>query len=152
MGTSVIISLVQHAEKIKSGECESVKPGMPCRITEAWNVGDCAAQGDLLIVVLDKVPDSFSMVKNPKDVDRQLVPGNTIGAKHCLDSLNGVGIYRRADWGPESTDGPCLRVLSNRTITHPVHGDVLIPAGTIVGIYYQREWDRELAKERRSAD
>ncbi len=79
-------------------------------------------------------------------------PGRRKGSKHCLDSLAGVKIYRPSDWSEESLAGPCLVLSAERVIMHPVHGAVTIPAGLIVGCRYQREWDREVARERRARD
>ena len=149
--TTAIEKLSNHVESIRRGD-EKVRPGMPCRITEAWQVNDCCAQGDLNIVIVDKVPAGFAEVKEPKAIDKQLVPGNTTGAKHCLDSLEGVKLYRPKDWGPESLVGPVLVLSKERTILHPSHGAVRIPAGTTVACHYQLEYDRELQKARRAAD
>jgi len=152
MTVTAIERLADHVETIKTGNHETVKPGMPCRITEAWVKGDAVAQGDLNIVVADKVPAGYVRVDKPKAIDKQLVPGNTQGSKHCLDSLVGVKLYRPENWGPESLDGPCLVLSKERTILHPTHGHVSIPAGFIVACSYQRELDNELKKERRARD
>ena len=94
------------------------------------------------------------MVKKPTEADKQLVPGNTQGAKHCLASLSGVKLYRPTAWGPnyDGLHGPALELSKPATITHPTHGDVTIPAGSTVLCHYQREWDQEQKRERRNAD
>ena len=150
--TTAIRRIIKHATQIAAGENETVKPGQPARFTEACTPQDCIWQGDLGLEIVTGVPKSFVLVKTPTDIDRQLVPGNTQGAKHCLDSLSGVTIYKPIDWNNESLEGPCLLFSAERTVTHPTHGSVTIPKGFAVQCHYQREWDKELQKERRARD
>lgn len=147
-----IEKIQRHAKKIASGKDLKVKPGQPERFTAAATENDCIVQGDLYIVVALKAPSGYVRINKPKDADRQLVPGNTQGAKHCLDSLAGVELWRPKNWTEESLEGPFLRLSQERTILHPTHGAVTIPAGMSVQCHYQKEWDREQAKERRARD
>lgn len=151
--TATAIDRVQkHARNISNGEHETVKPGQPFHVTEAASVGDGVWQGDLGLEIVANVPDEYVRIKKPAASDKQLVPGNTQGAKHCLDSLRGVTIFRPTDWSEESIAGPCLVLTQDRTILHPTHGAVTIPAGFTVLCRYQREWDKEQAKELRARD
>lgn len=152
MMNSVIQEIQNHATKIQNGEHDRIGPGFPVTMSRALEVGEGVAQGDLNIIIVESIPKHYHRVDRPTQQDRQLVPGNTIGAKHCLDSLEGVEIYRPEQWSDESLDGPCLIVHQERSILHPIHGTVTIPAGMTVGCFYQREWDKELAKERRARD
>jgi len=145
-------TLLEHANRIKNGEHERVKPGQTFRIPDAWGAEDCGAQGDLIFIIQDKVPEGYHLVESPADGDRQLVWGTTLGAKHCLDSLDGVKLYRNEDWGPDSLDGPVIVCEKERTVLHPTHGAWEIPAGRIIKFEYPRERDAELKKERRNAD
>lgn len=146
------IELIErHARNIAEGR-ERVKPGMPYRISEATCVGEGVWQGDLGIEIVASVPNGHVLIERPTDVDRQLVPGNTVGSRHCLASLSGVKLYRRADWSAESLVGPCIVCESETTITHPTHGAVTIPAGFTVALRYQRVWEAEQRKARRAAD
>lgn len=142
----------RHAKRISAGEHETVKPGQSFRITEAASIGDGAWQGDLGLEIVASVPSNYVQVIKPTKADKQLVPGNTQGAKHCLDSLQGVQIFRPSNWSEESLGGPCLVLTKERTILHPTHGAVTIPAGFTVLCRYQREWDKEQARERRARD
>jgi hypothetical protein len=150
--TNVIDRVLDHAKKIGNGEHDTIKPGQPFRIPDSWMAGECGAQGDLIVVVLDEIPAGYTQVKKPTKADRQLVPGNTEGAKHCLDSLKGVTLYRKDGWGPESLDGPAFTCKEDRVIEHPKHGPWTIPAGRTIGIEYARERDAEQQRERRNAD
>lgn len=123
--------------------CERIKSNAPQRFPDAASVGDVWRQGDIYIERLAGVADGASVVANPSP---QLAPGTTQGSQHCLDSLLGVTVYAppRAD----VLTGPVLAVETERTITHPEHGDVVLPPGTY-GITYQRAYADEL---RRVAD
>lgn len=132
-------------------DLETVKPGQRVYM-DALSVGDGVWQGDLGIMVVDRIPNGYKRVDDVRDA-HQLVPGNTEGAKHCLDSMDGVELYRPANWGTgESLDGPAFKTTKERTIEHPKHGHVVVPSGMIVRCGYQREIDSETRRERRNAD
>lgn len=152
MSTSVIEKIVNHAANVSSGKDPRVKPGQAERFTEAAAAGDAIRQGDLYIVVATVIPGNYERIEKPKAADKQLVPGNTQGAKHCLDALAGVELWRPKGWGVESLEGPFLRFSKERTILHQTHGAVTIPAGMSVQCHYQREYDSEQRRARRAAD
>lgn len=148
----MIETLERQVAAIKDGSHDVIRPGLPYRINEAITAGYGVWQGDLAIEVVDAVPEGYIKLESPGDGDRQLVPGNTEGAKHALDSLDGVELYRPAAW-PDVTDlGPAFVLHKERTVTHPTHGDVTIAAGHTVLCSYQREWDAEARQARRNAD
>lgn len=147
-----IEQIQNHAKSIANGEHDKIGPGVPVSMSSALVAGEGVAQGDLMLIVADRVPDGYQKVSKPNAIDKQLVPGNTVGAKHCLDALAGVTLYRPSNWTEESLDGPCIVTTKERTVLHPTHGAVTIPAGMTVVCYYQREWDREQMKERRARD
>lgn len=146
---SVIELIETHAQKIKAGEIENVCPGMPVAFTRACQAGDVIRQGDLYLEIVDEVPGDYILCKKPLV---QLVPGNTQGSRHCLDGLRGVKMYLPKEWNEESLQGPCLVLTEDREVLHPVHGAVSIPSGFTVLCSYQREYDKELKKERRTRD
>lgn len=153
MKATAIEKIERHAKKIASGKHKTVRPGLPFRFSEACTIHDCCWQGDLGIeIAADLIPPGFSFVEKPTARDMQLVPGNTHGAKHCLDSLDGVEIYRPQNWSEASLVGPFLRLSKERTITHPTHGAVTIPAGFAVQCRYQQNYDEQLRQSRRAAD
>lgn len=147
----MIQDIVKYAESIANGSHDEVKPGQDLSFSEACTTNDRIWQGDLSITIIDSVPESFSPASEPQT---KLVPGenDTIGSKHVLDSLDGVEMYMPETWNEQSLIGPALKISKTRMIMHPVHGNVTIPAGFCVQIGYQREWDQELARERRAAD
>lgn len=141
--TAIITDMESHLE--------TVAPGQPFSFTEAASVGDGCWQGDLGLEVVAGVPAGYELASKPST---QLVPGATQGSRHCLDSLKGVKLYLPEGW-PTPTDqlaGPVFVLSKPRTVTHPVHGDVSIPAGFTIRCRYQREYDAEQRRERRAAD
>jgi len=149
--SEAIGEITRFAEDIKAGK-GTVQPGAPMRFPEAASVNDAIAQGDLLLKVVNSVPEGFSKIKKLTEQDRQLVVGNTIGAKHALSHLNGVTLYRPAQWNAESFIGPIFVADNEVAVTHPVHGDVTVPAGTMIACEYQKELDLIEALERRARD
>jgi hypothetical protein len=157
--TFTIEDVVAHAESIADGSHDTVRPGMDMSFSEASAEGDMIWQGDLGIgITSGGVPEGYVKV-DKMDVlyltNLCLVPGQdeTIGSKHCLESDKGVEVWIPSVWNEESLEGPYLRISNGIKITHPVHGDVSVPdCFEEVQIVYQREWDAELARERRAAD
>ena len=141
-----------HATAIKNGEHESVRPGLPWEFSEACQPGDGCWQGDLVLEIVACVPQGYVKVSKPTKADAKLVPGETQGSRHCLDSLAGVTLYRPEEWDAESLQGPCFVLAKRRKVIHPTHGAVTIPAGFTVLCRYQREWEKELQRERRARD
>lgn len=150
ISTAVLEKMQNHINQLKSGKHENIKMGEPVRFTEACTLGDRIWQGDLALTIRMSVPKTgYIRISKP---GVQLVVGNTEGAKHCLDSVEGVEFYAPEHWGEDSLRGPILVLSQERTVLHPVHGNVTIPAGFIVECTYQREYDREKAREARARD
>jgi hypothetical protein len=107
------------------------------RFSEAAAPGDGQRQGDVYITLLGMVPSG--VVKQAK-WNKQLAPGTSQGSRHIIDSKVGVTCYLLKDAG--EYDGPVLVLKNERTITHPEHGNWILPPG-IYGISYQRTMDSE---------
>lgn len=131
------------ALKAVQESAEKIKNDAPQRFPEAASVGDVFRQGDVYVELLGAVP---SRAKRDPQPQAQLAPGTTQGSRHVLDSLEGVTMYRLAS--PTVLDGPILDLATERTVTHPEHGNVILPPG-VYGISYQRAFADEL---RRQAD
>ena len=145
---TAIDKITRRAKRIADGN-DKIQPGQAARLSEAASVNDFARQGDLYLYVVAAIPSGYSKTAKPS---LQLVPGNTEGAKHCLDSLDGVELYLPADWNEETLAGPCMKLTKERTVLHPTHGDISIPAGFTILCGYQRDYDYETMRERRNAD
>jgi len=176
----ILRGMEEHIAEIRSGKngkyvagnAQEFSPAASCndRWSKKPKTGpDTIAQGDLLIAIFREIPEGFKsgdeLVINKKDIPKdfteitplmpthmQLVPGNTEGAKHCLAHLEGVRMFRPANWNEESLEGPILAFSKANAIVHPVHGNVTIPAGFICDINYDRQWDVEQRKEARARD
>ena len=121
---------------------EEIRNDAEQRFPDAASPGDCWRQGDVYITLLGEVPIGMTKPINPTC---QIVPGVTQGSRHCLDSLDGVTVYTIPNAGP--LDGPVLECREERTITHPEHGNVVLPPG-VYGIHYQRDLDAEELERR----
>lgn len=145
--------LEDYAAKMRSGDAP-VYPGMPLEFTEASTVGDRICQGDFQLTFRGftdegvSVPDGFELKQN----QQQLVPGNTIGAKHCVDNCSTCETHFPKGWSGESLQGPYIVTKETTKINHPKHGDVTIPAGMVVDCTYQRAWDAEQRRALRAQD
>lgn len=129
--------IVDHAEKIRNDATQ--------QFPVAASVGDSWRQGDVYVTLIDGVPSGMKIDAKPS---LQMAPGNTQGSRHCLDSLDGVTVHRLSN--PEMLDGPVIVLNRERTLTHPEHGDVILPAGTYQ-ISYQQNLD-ELERAQRVLD
>ncbi len=148
---TAMAQIEQHAKDIREGRAK-IGPGNPIRISEAADVGEGVWQGDLGIEIVDTTPPLAKAIWIKGDL--QLVPGNTQGSKHVLQSAENCLLWMPDGWGHyyEGLIGPTIKCLAESTIVHPTHGAVTIPADRIVRIRYQRERDAELKRDRRNAD
>lgn len=138
---STTMTTEQAFNKVRE-QAEIIKNDMPIRFSEAASPGDGHRQGDVCVWLLDALPVGCKIQKH---VELQIAPGNTQGSRHCLDSVDGVKLYLREQ--PDFFQGPILRMIVERTITHPEHGDVILPPG-LYEITYQRTLDREMRARR----
>jgi hypothetical protein len=126
------------AERIRNDEVATVG---------TVSAGDVVRQGDLYLVALAKLPERRQPTTN-----RQLAPGTSQGSRHVLHGLCEVFIVEPDDvlpliaaaLQPAAVDlhaelvGPVFRNLEEVTITHPEHGDRVLPAGEVFATIYQR--------------
>lgn len=138
----------------QASHLESIEHGIEQVISAAIGCDEYFAQGDLNIGPVEHVPNGYVKAKK-KSV--QLVPGNTIGSRHCLDHLDGVEMWLPNEWNEESLDGPVLKFSKPNRITHPTHGDLIfdeqfVKAEITIHCTYQRNYDEQEKRERRAAD
>lgn len=122
----------EHAETICNDDTHTLGELSP---------GDCWAQGDLVLMKLDRVPDGATKIP----AQQQLVPGNTQGSRHCLTSLEGITMHKLAD--ATELDGPVFEAEKTVEIDHPEHGNVIGGPG-VYGVIYQRQRAEELRRVR----
>lgn len=123
-------AIKKHAETIVNDATHTIATMSP---------GDCWAQGDLLIVCLEGVPDGALPIKGMS----QLAPGTSQGSRHTLKCLEAVAMFTM----PKGTalDGPVFSAPAGCEIEHPEHGNVVLPPGTY-GVIYQRQYAEELRR------
>lgn len=133
----------------------TVSPGQPFTLSSAHQVGDGVWQGDLGIEIVSRVPREYVEITNPTDADRQLVPEAGQGSHHRLRSLDGVRLFRPADWGQRSDDlrGPAVVFDRANAIVHEPghaqpHGTVEIAAAMTVLCRYQQNLDQQERAQR----
>ena len=137
---------------------ETVSPGLPAAFTAGCVAGDCIAQGDLYLTVIDEVPEGYTLQAAPS---RQLVPEGGAGSHHRIKSLSSVEVYYPAGWEVDKPtnrlDGPVIVTKKETDIVHEAghahpHGTVTIPGGTKIECTYQRTWDAAAQEIRRQMD
>lgn len=129
----------QNAYKGITEAAESICCADAQQFPEAASIGDTARQGDLYITLLEAVPAGFDKAA----VEPQLAPGTTKGSRHIL-SHKQVRMYR--DSNADALTGPVIECRKSVTVTHPEHGDVVLPPG-VYGITYQRMFAEELRRQ-----
>jgi len=131
MISATLEKIESAAEKIRSDEQQT--------FSVAAVDGDHFRQGDIYIWKRDSIP---STAKRAKKQDAQLAPGTTKGSRHILDSLRGVEVFQVDSSDP--LQGPFLQTDRERVVTHPEHGNVLLPSGC-----YEITYQLAYAEERR---
>jgi len=113
----------------------------------AASPGDVVRQGDLYLVCLES--SAGTRIVN----DRQLSPGTTQGSRHvaegdCVIRVGGVheAIAKQHAGVPLELVGPSIECLGDVTVTHPEHGDRVLPAGTNWAVVYQRAYADEIRR------
>lgn len=132
------------AEKIRNDE--------PATIGTV-SLGDVIRQGDLYLVSIGGLPRTLRRLKSP-----QLAPGSSRGSRHIL-----VGDFEIFEPEPEHVMALIARAIAPRTfesyvplvgpvfrthgqveVTHPEHGNRLLPGGECFAVIYQRAFGREV--------
>jgi len=105
-------------------------------------VNQIARQGDLYIQKTGNVTG----LKEKTVTTNQLVPGQTMGSRHCLDSLQGIKFYTSSR--SSALMGDTLEATRAFQVNHPEHGDIKFSAGCY-RIGYQKD---HAAEEKRRLD
>lgn len=103
-------------------------------------VGEFVAQGDINLIRIPDLPQGVYLDKNPQ---KQLVEGNSKGARHCLNSLDKVKIYHLDN--PNPLQICIIEFLSGETIlTHPEHKHLRFTQPCFVLVTHQRSYADDL--------
>lgn len=153
--TTAIESVQERSEEIQNGSRCAERSDGKCRPPAFFPndppVNSAIAQGDLYLVIIDELPDGYT-VRTDKSL--QLVPGNTVGARHCLVENSPCQVFDPAGFSDtyEGLMGPVLVTDGPTEVAHPTHANVMIPSGTTVQCRYQRTWDAHQKEIRRARD
>lgn len=132
MITDTIKKIEQSADALKNSEIRSPELGEL----------DYVRQGDLYIYRILDIPEGCTREKKPS---MQLAPGDTQGSRHCLESLDGVKVFRLPN--PNPLQGPIFELAAQNTITHPEHGHIVLRAGRYA-VTFQRSFAKDMALQR----
>ncbi len=117
---------VQCYEAIRT-HCEDIISDAEQMFPEAASPGDVFRQGDIYIWrEEDDLPTHLIPLRG-KDAKAQLVDDNSRGARHILENLEGVELFR--DPEGDALQGPWFRLATEKVLTHPDHGNVRMPPG-----------------------
>lgn len=118
---------------------ESFDAAAPERIGSP-SLGDVVRQGDLYLIAIESLPTG------KKTNERQLVPGTTQGSRHVVEgNVEIVNEVRFRDI-PAVLVGPAFKCNSETTVTHPEHGDKILPADTVWQCVYQQAYADEIRR------
>lgn len=152
---------IEQNIQLHRSHIDTVEPGQPAVINSVLTEWQGVNQGDLCLAVCSSPPGGYTKVEQ-KNLQKQLVPEAGAGSHHRLSTLKNVEMWVPVGWRVdlgswESLEGPWFRCTDEITVRHEPghahrHGPVTIEPGIGILCGYQREYDKELARERRVAD
>jgi len=132
MSTSVVSQKIQEMREsvtdLSAAETETINGS-------TLEVNDVVRQGDIYLTCLESMPEG-----GKPSLDMQLAPGTTQGSRHILVgkvelftgvSMNGVDAV---------LTGPAFKCETATKVTHPEHGDKILPAGSLWQVTYQQAY------------
>lgn len=136
--SQAIVELRKSVESLNAASTDRV--GSPSN-------GDVVRQGDLYLVNIENLP------KGTKTKNLQLAPGETQGSRHIVtgsvEIVNEVKMdsLRTASpkvFGKKNIEevllGPAFSCKSDVEVTHPEHGNRILPSGTVWQVVYQQAY------------
>lgn len=105
------------------------------------SLGDVVRQGDLYLVCIDKLPSG------KKIEDRQLAEGNTQGSRHVVQGDVSIVTPDSAHPGIDRVlCGPAFHCNEAAEVTHPEHGNKVLPKDTTWRVTFQRAHAEEMRR------
>ena len=142
--TQQISKVKESAEKMNAAETEVIGTA---------SCFDVVRQGDLYLVCLPALPNAVMSYKG-----RQLAPGTTQGSRHIIagdctiitpsgaeiaDLVNKA--LPNAGVQPELV-GPVIQCRGDCTVTHPEHGNKVLPDDSVWAVVYQRAYGEDVRR------
>ena len=133
-------TVIEALEVVKS----SVGGNKECSKTEhigSPSLGDVVRQGDVYLVNIDKLP------KGDPTNDMQLAPGSTQGSRHIISGnveiVTGVKTFEKFN---VALIGPAFKCKGETEVTHPEHGNKILPSDTAWQVIYQQAYAEEIRR------
>lgn len=133
------------AEKIRNDKTASVG---------TVSLGDVVRQGDVYLVSIGDLPKARVPTTN-----RQLAPGDSQGSRHVLhgecelyaadksEVLQMIAKHVSGYAGFDELVGPVFKTLGDVEVSHPEHGNRILPAGEVFAVVYQRAFADEVRRQ-----
>ena len=157
-----MLSATEALEKVRAA-AESIKNDETATIGTA-SPGDVVRQGDLYLICLTGHQPPKGDLAPVRE--RQLAPGTSQGSRHVLKgrcrifaARDKADLIRRicaacppaakmlAPDRDEPLVGPIFRTDAAVTVTHPEHGDRVLPKGEWFAVVYQRAFADEVRRQ-----
>ena len=105
------------------------------------SIGDVVRQGDLYLVNIESLP------AGKKLEDRQLAEGNTQGSRHVVQGDVTLVTPEAAHAGIDRVlCGPAFHCNEAAEVTHPEHGNKILPKDTTWRVTFQRAHAEEMRR------
>jgi len=105
------------------------------------SLGDVVRQGDIYLVCIDKLP------AGKKTENRQLAEGNTQGSRHIVTGDVQIVTPNSAHPGVDRVlCGPAFHCNEAAEVTHPEHGNKILPKDTTWRVTFQRSFAEEVRR------
>jgi hypothetical protein len=105
------------------------------------SIGDVVRQGDLYLVNIEKLPEGKKLE------DRQLAEGNTQGSRHIVQGDVTLVSPNTAHPGIDRVlCGPAFHCNEAAEVTHPEHGNKILPKDTTWRVTFQRAHAEEMRR------
>lgn len=127
-----ITKVKKSAEKMHSQKTERI--GSP-------SLGDVVRQGDIYLVCIKELPKDGKETK-----DLQLAPGNTQGSRHIMSGNVKMVTGVKFQNFNSVLVGPAFKCEGDATVTHPEHGNKILPEGTVWQVVYQQAYADEIRR------
>lgn len=134
-------------EAVEASDLENIALGKDIEITENMvDFGEGYAQGDVLLIRMRELPSDARKLRNPSP---KIAEGNTQGANHIWDSMEGVTVYESQSMAAANPlFGAIYKLDKKRTLTHPGHGHHTYFGGSLWYSTFQRANTMDLQRLR----
>lgn len=133
--TQAMTELRQSVEGFNAAQTERI--GSP-------SLGDVVRQGDIYLVCISKLPDGEKFEGN------QLVAGNTQGSRHCAEGNVKIVSIKNFEYNGRTINsvllGPAFECVGDVEVTHPEHGNKILPQGTCWQVVHQQAYADEIRR------